>query len=293
MQILDRRTFLSLAGTTAAAVGLPQRALAAPTSAEVFTGDAAGALVDSVVVVGDESALLIDAQINAVNASRLADLIAATGKRLDTVVLTHFHPDHVIGLTTILERFPDARAIAHPEVVPLIEQTGEMFRANMASGAPAGVFPDRVVIPEPYGAETLSFEGETLELLGPLHGDTDFITAVHIPALDTLVGSDLLYADTHVWVRENTTPEAIDKWRASLDQLEALGAGTVVPGHRLEGSANDASTFTQTRAYLDQWEAALESTSSAEDLKAAMMNGNEDLALVFALDSAVATIYPE
>jgi len=77
-----------------------------------------------------------------------------------------------------------------------------------------------------------------------------------------------------------------------MDQLEAIGAGTVIPGHRSETAANDASVFASTRAYLDQWEAALAATSSAEDLKAAMMEGNEGKGLAFALDRAVGAVYP-
>jgi hypothetical protein len=75
--------------------------------------------------------------------------------------------------------------------------------------------------------------------------------------------------------------------------LEGIGAGTVIPGHRLEASASDASVFTQTRRYLDQWETALGAVSSADELKAKMLAGNEDLGLTFALDRAVAAVYPQ
>jgi hypothetical protein len=113
-----------------------------------------------------------------------------------------------------------------------------------------------------------------------------------VPSLDTLIASDFAYVGNHVWVAENTTPEALAQWRASLDRLEAIGAGTVIPGHRSPDAANDASVFAATRAYLDQWETALAETSSAEDLRAAMMAGNEGLGFTIGLDRAVAAVYP-
>ena len=283
MFILDRRHFLALTG---AALAVPAPGLAAPARADVFTGDQqTGAAVDSVVVVGEDGALLIDAQFNAENAGRLADAIAATGKPLQTVILSHYHPDHVLGLGTILTRFPEARVVAHAQTQPGITEMAAPMLAE------AGITSANA-IPEAIDADHVMFEGERIELIGPLHGDTPLITAVHIPALDTLVGADLLFADTHLWVRENTMPENIAKWRESLDLLEGIGAGTVVPGHRKEASANDASVFTHTRAYLDQWETALATAGSAEELMAMMMEGNEDLGLAFALQVGVQEVFP-
>ncbi|MEM1264471.1 MAG: hypothetical protein AAGI50_00475 [Pseudomonadota bacterium] len=91
---------------------------------------------------------------------------------------------------------------------------------------------------------------------------------------------------------ENTTPERMARWRASLDQLEAIGAGVVVPGHEGPGALRDPSIFATTRAYIDQWEASLADTSTAEDLRAAMMVGHEDKALDWVLDSSVSAVHP-
>ncbi len=290
MQLLDRRTFLALtAGSAAATLAGPARA--GLSGAEVFTADPFGGVVDSTVIVGDEAAVLIDAQFTMPNATRLADVIAATGKRLETILITHVHPDHHLGLAVIMDRFPEARPVAHPAIQPLIEGAAQGLLDYMKAGQPDN-FPDRVVIPEALAGEAILLEGERIEVLDPMHGDTDLISAVHVPSLDTLIASDFAYAGTHAWVAENTTPEMLDLWRASMDALEAIGAGTVIPGHRSEDAANDASVFAATRAYLDQWEAALAATSTAEELKAAMMQGNEDKGLAFALDRAVAAVYP-
>lgn len=291
MQLLDRRTFLALAAGTAAA-GLAGPARAGLSGADVFTADPFGGEVDSTILIGDENAVLIDAQFTAPNAMRLADMIAATGKNLQTIFITHYHPDHHLGLGVIMDRFPDAKPVAHPAIQPLIAGAAQAMLDGMSGGAPAGTFADRVVIPEAMIGDAILLEGERIEVLDPMHGDTDLMSAVHIPSIDTLIATDFAYAGTHAWVAENTTPEALNKWRASMDALEAIGAGTVVPGHQSLGAARDNSVFAATRAYLDQWEKALSETSTAEDLKAAMMIGNEDKGLAFALDRAVGAVYP-
>ena len=274
MFLLDRRRamqFLAASGLTSFAV--TRTALASPSSTEIYTADAMGGNVDSVVVMGDESAVLVDTQFTPDHAAALADIIEASGRRLESVFITHAHPDHYSGLPVIRQRFPDARAFAHSAIQPLI---------------PSDVAGDIEALNDDY----LMLEGEQLKVIEPMHGDTDLIAAVHIPALDTLVTADLAFADTHLWVAENTTPDRIDLWRSSLDRLEALGVGTVVPGHRAQNSANDSSVFNYTRAYLDAWEEALATTGSADELRAAMMSGREGMGLAFAIEVAVGAIYP-
>ena len=291
MFILDRRRFIEIAGAGSALAVLGGRAMAKPTEASVFTADPFGGNVDSVIVMGEESALLVDAQMNRANAERLADVIAATGRTLETIFITHMHPDHVLGLAVLMDRFPDARPVAHAAVQPGIAQSAQGMLTYMSKDDPRA-WADRVIIPDALNADHLMLEGERIEILRPMHGDTALITPLHIPALDTLIASDLAYTDSHVWVAENSTPEDIAKWRDSIAQLQSIGAGTVIPGHRKDTSMNDASVFAHTLAYLDQWENALATTASADQLRAAMSEGNDGLALGFALDRAIAAVYP-
>lgn len=274
MFLLNRRHVMQIMAASGLTSAATMPALAAPQSTDVFTANAMGGNVDSVVVMGEARALLIDTQFTPDHASQLADLIAASGRTLETVFITHAHPDHYSGLPVFRDRFPDLTAFAHAQVAPLLP-TADIGEVTALS------------------TDHLMLEGERLEVLDAMHGDTDYISPVHIPSLDTLVAADMAYTDAHVWVRENATPERIQLWRDNLDRLAAIGAGTVIPGHRLETSANDASVFDFTRAYLDRWETALEETSNADDLRAALTEGNEGWGLAFAVDMAVGAIYPD
>ena len=145
MFLLNRRNFMEIvAGASLAGIARP--ALAAST-ADVFTGDPMGGLVDSVVVVGEESILLVDAQFTAPNAARLADVIAATGRRLETIFVSHFHPDHHLGLTVLMERFPEARPVAHASVQPMIAGAAQAMLDGVKGNMPPGSFGDTAVMP--------------------------------------------------------------------------------------------------------------------------------------------------
>ena len=270
----------------------PGLAHGATLGSDLFTSDEAGLLVDSVVVLGERSAVLIDAQFTAATASHLADMIAATGRRLESILITHMHPDHIMGLPILIDRFPQARAYAQADVHAVIAQLAHPYHAEIAGSAPPGVFADRVVVPEVLRADHLMLEGERIDILPPMAGDTALITPVHIPGLDTLVATDIAYIDTHLWMEEVATTDGIAPWRASVAALQAIGAGTVIPGHRKPDSRNDASVFEATLAYLDHWERARDASGTAEEFRARLMDGTEDLGFGFAIDRGVAAAFP-
>jgi len=291
--LLNRRNFLTFAAAGAAAGSFSNQVNAASTNIKLFTADEAGVLVDSTVIVGERSAVVIDAQFTRSNATALADLIETTGRKVETILITHHHPDHLLGLAVLMDRFPQAKPLAHRSVMAVIEKAAEPTFKALTASAPKGVFPDKLVVPGVLSAPFIELEGERIEVLDPMHGDTEFVTPVHIAALDTLISADVGYIDTHLWLEENTKPEQIDKWRENTKKLEALGAKTIIPGHRNQNSASDASVFAYTRSYLDRWEHALGVAKSADELKALLLNGHEDAGFRFALERSISAAFPK
>ena len=76
----------------------------------------------STIIHGERDAVLVDAFMTVKQANALADWVAAKNKNLTTIYITHGHGDHWFGAGTLLERFPNATAVATPEVVKVMRQ---------------------------------------------------------------------------------------------------------------------------------------------------------------------------
>ena len=290
MFLLSRRSILSAAGTAAAAStlsaafpGLGRAVSDDPFS--VFTADPKGGMVDSTLVLGESRALLIDGQFTRPNAERLRDVIRATGRTLETIFVTHFHPDHHFGVAVLKAAWPGARLVGHPAVAGMLTEMGQgMF--DQRKGQMGDALPDSWTAPEALSGD-LTLEGETFEVLDPMAGDTKEITPVHLPQFSALVASDLVYNGTWAWLKEVPDAATADAWLASLDALQALDVEVIVPGHRSGKAANDKSGIEHNRKLLKAWQQALDETKTAEDLKAAMVAAMGELPGEFFLDVAV------
>lgn len=158
-------------------------------------------------------------------------MIAPTGSRLESILITHIHPDHIL------------------------------------------------------------LEGERLRSLPPTASDTALITPVHIPSLNTLIETDIADIDTHLWIEE-VAATGTEAGRAGVAALRAIGAKAVIPGHHESDSPNDATVFDATIAYLDSWEKARAASANAEEFRAKLLVGTEDLGFAFAIDRGVAAAFP-
>ena len=66
----------------------------------------------STLIYGERDAVLVDALLTMNEGRALADWVAASGRNLTTIYITHGHGDHFFGASAILERFPAARMVA-------------------------------------------------------------------------------------------------------------------------------------------------------------------------------------
>jgi glyoxylase-like metal-dependent hydrolase (beta-lactamase superfamily II) len=77
--------------------------------------------ITSTLIFGKNDAVLVDAMTTVAEAEALADWIALHNRNLETIYITHAHFDHFYGLSTLLDRFPGARAIATPKTVDAMQ----------------------------------------------------------------------------------------------------------------------------------------------------------------------------
>src|SRR6266516_5503205 len=117
----------------------------------------------STLIYGMRDAVLVDAFMTVKQANALADWVAAKGKNLTTIYITHGHGDHWFGIGTLLERFPNARAVATPNVVKLMRQhASPEVLANFWNPLFPGQIPDRLVIVEELKRNVIDLEGHDL-----------------------------------------------------------------------------------------------------------------------------------
>src|SRR6266850_7810122 len=64
--------------------------------------------MSSTLISGKRDAVLVDTFITVKQADILMDWVAASGKNLTTIYVTHGHGDHFFGIGALLDRFPDA-----------------------------------------------------------------------------------------------------------------------------------------------------------------------------------------
>jgi glyoxylase-like metal-dependent hydrolase (beta-lactamase superfamily II) len=78
--------------------------------------------ISSTLIYGKRDAVLVDAFITVEQANALVDWVAASGKNLTTIYVTHGHGDHFFGIGALLDRFPNARTVGTPDVAKLTRQ---------------------------------------------------------------------------------------------------------------------------------------------------------------------------
>jgi len=227
------------------------------------------------LISGDHDAVLVDPLMTQAEGEDLAGWIAATGKNLTAIFVTHSHGDHFFGAAPVLDRFPEARLVALPSVV---EGMRKQLTAPWLDGfwrvRFPGQLPERLVVAEPLdGAFTL--EGEELIAMDLGHTDTDGSSALYVPSIGLVVAGDAVYDEVHLYLAESAAG-GLDHWLTALDKLEALAPVAVVSGHRQADASDDPRYIDETRRYLNTFARAAAGTSTALDLYNAVLESYPD-----------------
>jgi glyoxylase-like metal-dependent hydrolase (beta-lactamase superfamily II) len=242
----------------------------APLRIEVFTGPETAFFATSSLIMGEHTAILVDAQLTRSAGRELAEWIAGKNRQLLAIVITHQHPDHYFGAEEVLRLFPKARLLAAPRVVEAIARTGA---AKVAQWKPVygDDIPDQPLLPAPLLPQPLMVDRQLIRVLALGQGDSADSTVVHVPSLRTVLAGDFVYNGTHVWTADTDRAQRAE-WQHNLGLIADLGVERVIAGHRAPGADDDAArVLTFTSDYLDDFDRALsEHPDDAEALAAAV-----------------------
>jgi glyoxylase-like metal-dependent hydrolase (beta-lactamase superfamily II) len=227
--------------------------------------------IAATLICGERDAVLVDPLLTRQQGLALADWVAASGKNLTTVYITHGHGDHWFGLGAIRERYPQVRAVATEPVIEFMrQQVSPNVFANWASRFPGQIQPD-VAVAEPLTDLHIELEGHELVVVETGHTDTDQTTALHVPSIDLVVAGDVVYNDVHLYLAESDHGKRME-WIRALDTVDALHPRTVVAGHKRPGRADDPKTVEETRAYIHDFDRLAERAGTAVELYEQMLS---------------------
>jgi glyoxylase-like metal-dependent hydrolase (beta-lactamase superfamily II) len=250
--------------------------------------------ITSTLIMGRDEAVLVDPPLTKTQAAEIGDWIAASGRRLRQIYITHGHGDHWFGAVPLLQRFPDVSVLATEGTSKLMAaQNQPQFRADFWDRVFPGQLPTGDVDVCTVGADGFELEGVRLLPIEVGHTDTDATTILHVPQIGLLVAGDAVYNGVHLYLTETGGVTGIDAWLAALDVAEALSPATVIAGHKDPRLADDPSQIQATRRYLTDARRLLESSDSAESFYADMLALHPDRINPGALWGAAITLFPE
>jgi len=220
----------------------------------------------STLIYGARDAVLVDAFMTVKQANALADWVAAKARSLTTIYITHGHGDHWFGVGTLLERFPNAKAVATPKVVKTMSQNAspEVLAKFWKAGFPDQI-PDKLVFAEELKGNVIDLEGNELVVVELGHTDTDYTTCLNVPSIGLVVAGDAAYNDVHLYLAESNAQKR-QEWISALDKIESLNPRTVVAAHKRPENDDNPRIIEQTRQYIRDFDRLAETTTTAQKL---------------------------
>jgi glyoxylase-like metal-dependent hydrolase (beta-lactamase superfamily II) len=249
--------------------------------------------ITSTLIMGRHDAVLVDPPLTVQQASDVGDWIAASGRELRQIYVTHGHGDHWFGAIPLLERFPGVTVRATAGTAKLMAaQSHPEFRAGFWDRVFPGQLPAGDVDVTLVDEAGFELEGVALLPVEVGHTDTDATTMLHIPETGLLVAGDVVYNGVHLYLTESGGVSGIDEWLAALDTAENLNPAIVVAGHKTPTAYDNPSQIQATRRYLADARRLLESSAHAQEFYDRMLERHRGRVNPGALWGAAITLFP-
>ena len=196
----------------------------------------------------------------------LGELRRQNVERLDYVLLTHIHIDHAGGTAALLQEFPEARVICHPDGIRHLVRPEMLWQGSRkVLGKLADLYGEILPVPE----ERIAFAEEVGKT-----GVRSFLTPGHAPHHCCYLLDDLLFAGEvagvrcevaeGIYMRPATPPRfLLEVALDSLERMIALAPRRMVFAHY--GMVDDAAEHLRiARRQLLLWVRGVAETAGAD-----------------------------
>ncbi len=218
----------------------------------VHAAGEAGFFANAYLVETEHGVVAVDAPFTVSEAKRFRAELDALKKPLLAVLVTHAHPDHVNGLTALVE--------GRPEKAPIYALGGVQKTLREIDGPKRAYwtpiykdeYPTRTTFPdaEANDGQAVVLDGVTFTAHDVGAGESADET-VWTMGKDAFVG-DLVMNRVHPWLAEGRSGAWLSSLAASRPILAT--SSKVYPGH---GAVGDASALEWQKSYLEAYRAAV------------------------------------
>ena len=216
------------------------------------------------IIEGENSLVLIDSHFDENSAKAFRAYADNLGKPIDSIYLTHEHPDHINGLGVA---FTDVESYATAEVVELAAQAGIEI-GNIVEAGNAEI-------------DGIAYEFEIFQ-------DTESEEAllIKLPEYGVMAAGDLIYNNYHMVMNPN-----IPNWLDQLAQMEAMDEyELILPGH---GEPVDPTVYAASMDYLETALALYNEIDDPDEFQAALIEAYPERRAPFFLGLAAQRMYPK
>jgi glyoxylase-like metal-dependent hydrolase (beta-lactamase superfamily II) len=195
---------------------------------------------DGVVVIDPGSSVQVGRMV-------VAQIRKTTDKPVTHIFDTHVHGDHWLGNQAILEAWPNATLIAHPDMIKQAHNGADAFWLKLMSDMTGGYTDGtRAVIPTVEAADGQEFKigGKTFRIHSSTdaHSKTDLM--IELVEDRTLFTADNVLNHQVMNIRDGTFKGVMK----ATDRALALNMARYVPGH---GKTGDRRFVEDQKAYFD------------------------------------------
>src|SRR3989475_6709775 len=224
------------------------------------------------LIYGEHDAVVVDTFATIDQNRQLADWITKSGKNLTTIYITHAHGDHSFGIKILLDRFPNARAVAAPAVAKAMHtQIDPDYLKNFWETRFPEQIPEPLVVPEALDSNEFELEGQKLVVIDDGFTDTDHSTSLYVPSIGLVVAGDAVYNGIHPYMTETSEQSRLN-WIAALERIEALKPRAVVAGHKHPENSNSPQHIAATQHYIRDFNRLNHETTTTRELYDKMLS---------------------